>query len=65
MPNPHTFTGDPEFVDDFRKIAPDKYYTFGSNYYLGYQGIKEGMDYFTTCRIGGEGWGKYKRGMYY
>ena len=48
-----------EFVDDFRKIAPDKYYTFGSNYYLGYQGVKEGMDYFTTCRIGGEGWGKY------
>ena len=48
-----------EFVDDFRRIAPDKYYTFGSNYYLGYQGVKEGMDYFTTCRIGGEGWGKY------
>ena len=48
-----------EFVDDFRKIAPDKYYTFGSNYYLGYQGVKEEMDYFTTCRIGGEGWGKY------
>ena len=48
-----------EFVDDFRKIAPDKYYTFGSNYYLGYQGIKKGMNYFTTCRIGGEGWGKY------
>ena len=48
-----------EFVDDFRKIAPDKHYTFGSNYYLGYQGVKEGMDYFTTCRIGGEGWGKY------
>ena len=48
-----------EFVDDFREIAPDKYYTFGSNYYLGYQGVKEGMDYFTTCRIGGEGWGKY------
>ena len=48
-----------EFVDDFRKIAPDKYYTFGSNYYLGYQGVKEGMNYFTTCRIGGEGWGKY------
>ena len=48
-----------EFVDDFRKIAPDKYYTFGSNYYLGYLGIKEGMDYFTTCRIGGEEWGKY------
>ena len=48
-----------EFVDDFRKIAPDKYYTFGSNYYLGYQGVKPGMDYFTTCRIGGEGWGQY------
>ncbi len=48
-----------EFVDDFRRIAPDKYYTFGSNYYLGYEGVKEGMDYFTTCRIGGEGWGKY------
>lgn len=48
-----------EFVDDFREIAPDKYYTFGSNYYLGYQGVKEGMDYFTTCRIGSEGWGKY------
>lgn len=48
-----------EFVDDFRKIAADKCYTFGSNYYLGYQGVKEGMDYFTTCRIGGEGWGNY------
>ena len=48
-----------EFVDDCREIAPDEYYTFGSNYYLGYQGVKEGMDYFTTCRIGGEGWGKY------
>lgn len=48
-----------EFVDDFRRIAPDKYFTFGSNYYLGYQGVKPGMDYFTTCRIGGEGWGNY------
>lgn len=48
-----------EFVDDFRRIAPDKLYTFGSNYYLGYQGAKEGMDYFTTCRIGGEAWGSY------
>ncbi len=48
-----------EFVDDFRRIAPDKYFTTGSNYYLGFQGIKEGMDYFTTCRIGGEGWGNY------
>ncbi len=48
-----------EFIDDFRKIAPDKVYTFGSNYYLGYQGVKKGMDYFTTCRVGGEGWGNY------
>ena len=48
-----------EFVSDFRKIAPDKLYTFGSNYYLGYQGVKPGMDYFTTCRVGGEGWGGY------
>ena len=48
-----------EFVADFRKIAPDKVYTFGSNYYLGYQGVKPGMDYFTTCRVGGEGWGNY------
>ena len=47
------------FVDDFRAICPDKYYTFGSNYYLGYQGVKDGMDYFTTCRVGGEGWGNY------
>ena len=48
-----------EFINDFRKIAPDKLYTFGSNYYLGYQGVKKGMDYFTTCRVGGEGWGNY------
>lgn len=48
-----------EFVSDFRRIAPDKLYTFGSNYYLGYQGVKPGMDYFTTCRVGGEAWGTY------
>jgi len=48
-----------EFIEDFRRFAPDKLYTFGSNYYLGYQGVREGMDYFTTCRVGGEGWGKY------
>ena len=48
-----------EFIEDFRKISPDKFYTFGSNYYLGYQGVKKGMDYFTTCRVGGEGWGNY------
>ena len=49
-----------EFIADFRKMAPDKLYTFGSNYYLGYQGVKPGMDYFTTCRVGGEGWGNYR-----
>lgn len=48
-----------EFIADFRKLAPDKVYTFGSNYYLGYQGVKPGMDYFTTCRVGGEEWGFY------
>ena len=48
-----------EFVDDFRALEPDILYTFGSNYSLGYQGIKPGMDYFTTCRIGGEAWGSY------
>lgn len=48
-----------EFIDDFRKMAPDKVYTFSSNYYLGYQGVKPGMDFFVTCRVGGEGWGNY------
>ena len=47
------------FVSDFRRIAPQVLYTFGSNYYLGYQGVKPGMDYFTTCRVGGEAWGTY------
>ena len=46
-----------EFVTDFRRLAPNKLFTFGSNYYLGYQGVKPGMDYFTTCRVGGEAWG--------
>ena len=48
-----------EFVDDFRSLAPRKLFTFGSNYYLGYQGVKPGMDYFTTCRVGGEAWGTF------
>ena len=48
-----------EFVDDFRQLAPHKLFTFGSNYYLGYQGVKPGMDYFTTCRVGGETWGAF------
>ena len=48
-----------KFTDDFRRIVPDKLYTFGSNYYLGYQGWKEGMDFFVTCRNGGETWGNF------
>ncbi len=48
-----------EFVADFRAMAPRKLFTFGSNYYLGYQGVKPGMDYFTTCRVGGEAWGSF------
>ena len=47
------------FVQDFRQLAPHVLFTFGSNYYLGYQGVKPGMDYFTTCRVGGEAWGSY------
>ena len=48
-----------KFTNDFREIAPDKLYTFGSNYSLGYQGVKPEMDFFVTCRIGGEGWGNF------
>ena len=47
------------FVQDFRQLAPHVLMTFGSNYYLGYQGVKPGMDYLTTCRVGGEAWGTY------
>lgn len=47
------------FVADFRQMAPHVLFTFGSNYYLGYQGVKPVMDYFTTCRVGGEAWGSY------
>lgn len=48
-----------ELIEHFRSIAPDKIYTFSSNYHLGYQGVKPGMDFFVTCRVGGEGWGNY------
>ena len=47
------------FVQDFRQLAPHVLMTFGSNYYLGYQGVKPGMDYLTTCRVGGEAWWTY------
>ncbi len=53
-----------DYVADFR-LHDDigkgcrRLYTFGSNMYLGYKGVLDGMDYFTTCRIGGEAWGDY------
>ena len=47
------------FTKAFKKMDPTKLFTFGSNYYLGYQGWKEGMDFFVTCRNGGEEWGKF------
>lgn len=47
------------FVRDFRAVDPGKLYTLGSNYYLGYKESAPEMDYWTTCRIGGEAWGEY------
>jgi hypothetical protein len=47
------------FTDTFRSLNRRLLYTFGSNYYLGYQGGKPGMDFFVTCRNGGEAWGNY------
>ncbi len=47
------------FTKAFKRMDPTKLYTFGSNYYLGYQRWKEGMDFFVTCRNGGEEWGKF------
>ena len=53
-----------DYVTDFRCHDDIGYgcrrlYTFGSNMYLGYKGVLDGMDYFTSCRIGGEAWGDY------
>ena len=48
-----------EFIAHYRTIAPDKIYTFSPNYYLGYQGVHPGNDFFVTCRVGSEGWGNY------
>lgn len=53
-----------DYVEDFRRHDDigngcRRLYTFGSNMYLGYKGVLDGMDYFTTCRIGGEAWGRY------
>ncbi|MGN0282129.1 MAG: sugar-binding domain-containing protein [Prevotella sp.] len=53
-----------DYVADFRKhddigSGCRRLYTYGSNMYLGFKGVLDGMDYFTTCRIGGEAWGDY------
>ena len=53
-----------DYVTDFRKhddigSGNRRLFTYGSNMYLGYKGVLDGMDYFTTCRIGGEAWGEY------
>ncbi len=48
-----------KFVNGYRKIDKTKLYTFGSNTFLGYRGWNDGMDYFTTCRNGGEPWGTF------
>jgi len=48
-----------EFIRDFRAIDSTKHYTYGSNYFLGYEGVRPEMDYFTTCRVGGEAWGTF------
>jgi hypothetical protein len=48
-----------EFTNTFRAKNDRILYTFGSNFYLGYQGYQDGMDYMTTCRNGGEAWGDY------
>lgn len=53
-----------DYVADFRRhddigSGARRLYTFGSNMYLGYKGVLDGIDYFTTCRIGGEAWGEY------
>lgn len=47
------------FVRDFRNVDNTKLFTLGSNFYLGYSEVVPEMDYFTTCRIGGEAWGDY------
>lgn len=48
-----------QFVSDFRKIAPDIMYTFGTNCFSGKNGAMEGMDFFPTCRTAEEKWGEY------
>ena len=42
-------------------------FTYGTCVFLGYQGYFQPMDYFTTCRMGGEAYGEYNthvRGSY-
>jgi len=39
------------FVSTFREIEKRHIYAFGSNNFLGFQGVQPGEDYFTTCRV--------------
>lgn len=41
-------------VNTFRQIDDRRLYAFGSNNYLGFEGIIPGQDYLVTCRIGKE-----------
>lgn len=42
------------WTKEFREKDPRHLYAYGSNNNLGWAGQKEGEDYFTTCRVGGE-----------
>ncbi len=53
-----------DYVSDFKRgddvgQGARRLYTYGSNMFLGFKGAIEGMDYFTTARVGGEKWGEY------
>lgn len=42
-----------QWLDDFRRVDDRHLYCMGSNNHLGWQGPKEGEDFFITCRVGG------------
>ena len=48
-----------ELVDTFRAEAPHILFTNGTNAFLGYRGYVDGMDFFATCRTGGEPYGEF------
>lgn len=41
------------WLDEFRAVDDRHLYNFGSNNDLGWQGPKEGEDFYITCRVGG------------